>query len=184
MKAFINHNNNVFSCKGFLYSAYIYHDDAYILLNAGQSCVLHWENEEEQARVKEFIAQLQLGAYVFLYYTRNGRVMKIFDMLSGQILDSESSDNCLATETEEFSGVLKFKTREFMRPNFEVYIFSVVDGRSTRGYAYLVDVIHEEKDRRGLMKMQAGDDISIRESKDGCVLAIKDISRDITIGEY
>ena len=181
MKAQINHNINVFSCKGFLYSSYIHHDDAYILLNAGQTCVLHLENEEEKARVKEFIAQLQLGAYVFLYYTRSGRVIKIFDMLNGQVLDCEKPNDVVA---ENFSGILKFKTREFMRPNFEVYIFSVVDGRSTRGYAYLVDVIHEEKDRRGLMKMQAGDDISIRESKDGCVLAIKDISRDITIGEY
>ena len=181
MKAQINHNNNVFSCKGFLYSSYIHHDDAYILLNAGQTCVLHLENEEERARVKEFIAQLQLGAYVFLYYTRNGRVIKIFDMLNGQVLDCEKPDVVVA---ENFSGILKFKTREFMRPNYEVYIFSVVKGKDARGYAYLVDIVQEEDDRFGLMKLQAGDEVSVLESKDGHVVAIKDSTRDVIIGKY
>lgn len=167
-----------------MFSAYVYHGDAYILLDAGEICTVHWENEVEQAQVEAFIAQLQLNAYVFVYYTRNGRVLKIFDMLSGQILDCEGSDDSALTDMEEFSGILKFKTGEFMRPNYEACVFSVINEKETRNYVYLVDVIQAEKDKFGLMKLQAGDEVSVKENKDGRVVAIKDNTRGVIIGKY
>ena len=80
--------------------------------------------------------------------------MKLFDMLSGMELDCEDADGG-PDETETFSGRLKFKTKEFLRPQYEVYMLGVIADNELRCYAYLVDVTQQEKERRSLTKLQA-----------------------------
>ena len=85
MKTSIAHNNNVSLSKGILISAYI-------LLDGNRGYILRAENQEEEERIAAFVDQLQIGAYVFAYLTYNGRIMKLFDMLSGMELDCEDAD--------------------------------------------------------------------------------------------
>ena len=82
MKTSIAHNNNVSLSKGILISAYIHNSAAYVLLDGNRGYILRAENQEEEERIAAFVDQLQIGAYVFAYLTYNGRIMKLFDMLS------------------------------------------------------------------------------------------------------
>ena len=107
MKTSIAHNNNVSLSKGILISAYIHNSAAYVLLDGNRGYILRAENQEEEERIAAFVNQLQIGAYVFAYLTYNGRIMKLFDMLSGMELDCEDADGG-PDETDTFSGRLKF----------------------------------------------------------------------------
>lgn len=139
MKTSIAHNNNVSLSKGILISAYIHNSAAYVLLDGNRGYILRAENQEEEERIAAFVDQLQIGVYVFAYLTYNGRIMKLFDMLSGMELDCEDAGG-EPDETETFSGRLKFKTKEFLRPQYEVYTLGVIADNELRCYAYLVDV--------------------------------------------
>ena len=142
MKTSIAHNNNVSLSKGILISAYIHNSAAYVLLDGNRGYILRAENQEEEERIAAFVDQLQIGVYVFAYLTYNGRIMKLFDMLSGMELDCEDADG-EPDETETFSGRLKFKTKEFLRPQYEVYTLGVIADNELRCYAYLVDVTQQ-----------------------------------------
>lgn len=181
MKTSITHKNKEFSYKGILASAYIHHSDAYILFKEGMTCVLHLEDEDEKRRVQEFINQLQMGAYVFVYCTRVGYILKIFDMLSGAVLDCFQPDDSNQSK-EEFSGILRLKAKEVLRLNREIYIFAVTNADEIRYYAYLVDCAIEEETKKKLMKLQAGDEISVLETKFGQLSCLVDYSQNIKFG--
>lgn len=181
MKTSIAHNNNVSLSKGILISAYIHNSATYVLLDGNRGYILRAENQEEEERIAAFVNQLQIGAYVFAYLTYNGRIMKLFDMLSGMELDCEDADGG-PDETETFSGRLKFKTKEFLRPQYEVYTLGVIADNELRCYAYLVDVTQQEKECRSLTKLQAGDAVAVFTTAKGFPVEIEDFTRQVKIG--
>ncbi len=181
MKTSIAHNNNVSLSKGILISAYIHNSAAYVLLDGNRGYILRAENQEEEERIAAFVDQLQIGAYVFAYLTYNGRIMKLFDMLSGMELDCEDAGG-EPDETETFSGRLKFKTKEFLRPQYEVYTLGVIADNELRCYAYLVDVTQQEKERRSLTKLQAGDAVAVVATAKGFPVEIEDFTRRVKVG--
>ena len=162
-------------------SAYIHNSAAYVLLDGNRGYILRAENQEEEERIAAFVDQLQIGVYVFAYLTYNGRIMKLFDMLSGMELDCEDADG-EPDETETFSGRLKFKTKEFLRPQYEVYTLGVIADNELRCYAYLVDVTQQEKERRSLTKLQAGDAVAVVATAKGFPVEIEDFTRRVKVG--
>ena len=107
--------------------------------------------------------------------------MKLFDMLSGMELDCEDAGG-EPDETETFSGRLKFKTKEFLRPQYEVYTLGVIADNELRCYAYLVDVTQQEKERRSLTKLQAGDAVAVVATAKGFPVEIEDFTRRVKVG--
>lgn len=112
MKTSIAHNNNVSLSKGILISAYIHNSAAYVLLDGNRGYILRAENQEEEERIAAFVDQLQIGVYVFAYLTYNGRIMKLFDMLSGMELDCEDAGG-EPDETETFPDGSSSRPRSF-----------------------------------------------------------------------
>ena len=112
-------------------------------------------------------------------YIHNSAAYVLLDGNRGYILRAENQEE---DETETFSGRLKFKTKEFLRPQYEVYTLGVIADNELRCYAYLVDVTQQEKECRSLTKLQAGDAVAVFTTAKGFPVEIEDFTRQVKIG--
>ena len=160
------------SSKGLVVAAYFRRTTGYILLNNDKVYALHAENKDEKRRVRDFINQLYIGAYVFVYQVR-GHILKIFDLLNKQVLDCEK-EAYQPGITTEICGRLKLKTKEWLFASYEIFMLGIVSQGEVLYYAYLLNRCQENA-RREVASLQSGDEVVCRISDKGVLLDIRKV---------
>lgn len=171
MKTNITESKSLLS-KGLVVSAYFSRKKGYILLDNDKVYALYSETEDEECRVREFIDQLYVGTYVFVYQAQ-GHILKIFDLLNKQVLDCESEADC-PDEVSEVCGRLKLKAKDCLFASYEVFVFGIISQGDVLYYTYLLNKT-QEKTRRNIMRLQGGDEVVCRISDKGVLLDIRKV---------